>query len=54
MIDLHCHILPGVDDGAADTQESLAIARRLVDEGITAVAATPHLDALQGNGVAGS
>lgn len=44
MIDLHNHILPGLDDGAADLAESLEIARQFVSEGVTAVAATPHLD----------
>jgi protein-tyrosine phosphatase len=44
MIDLHNHILPGVDDGAADLEESLEIARQFVREGVTRLAATPHLD----------
>ena len=34
MIDLHCHILPGVDDGAADTEEALAMARQAQNDGI--------------------
>lgn len=42
MIDLHSHILPGLDDGAQNLQESLAIARMAVDSGITAMVATPH------------
>ena len=42
MIDLHCHILPGVDDGAADLDEALAMARFCVADGITHVVATPH------------
>ena len=42
MFDLHCHILPGVDDGAASLDESLAMARFCVADGITHVAATPH------------
>lgn len=45
MIDLHNHILPGLDDGAADLSESLAIARQFVAEGVIAVAATPHAGA---------
>lgn len=44
VIDLHNHILPGLDDGAADIAESLEIARQFVSEGVTAVAATPHLN----------
>jgi protein-tyrosine phosphatase len=42
MLDLHCHILPGVDDGPATPQESLAVARFCVQDGITHIAATPH------------
>lgn len=43
MIDLHCHILPGVDDGVASMQEALELARAAAADGITAVAATPHV-----------
>ena len=42
MIDLHSHILPGLDDGAQNLQDALAMARMAVDSGITAVVATPH------------
>ena len=42
MLDLHCHILPGIDDGPADMAESLRMARRAVLDGITAAVATPH------------
>jgi protein-tyrosine phosphatase len=42
MLDLHCHILPGVDDGAASLGEALAMARFCVADGITHVVATPH------------
>src|SRR5262249_4187638 len=42
MLDLHCHILPGVDDGAASLDEALALARFSVRDGITHVVATPH------------
>jgi protein-tyrosine phosphatase len=42
MLDLHCHILPGVDDGAASLDETLAMARFCVRDGITHVVATPH------------
>jgi protein-tyrosine phosphatase len=44
MIDLHCHVLPGVDDGPATVEASLALARGAHDDGITAIAATPHVD----------
>ena len=43
MIDLHCHILPGVDDGVKTIDEALALARELVTAGVRTVAATPHL-----------
>lgn len=42
MIDIHCHILPAVDDGAASIEESLAMARLAVEDGILSVLATPH------------
>src|SRR5262249_48210251 len=42
MFDLHCHILPGVDDGAASLEEAIAMARFCVRDGITHIAATPH------------
>jgi protein-tyrosine phosphatase len=42
MLDLHCHILPGVDDGAASLNEALAMARFSVRDGITHIVATPH------------
>jgi len=42
LIDLHCHILPGIDDGATDIAESLAMARMAVADGIQTIVATPH------------
>ena len=42
MIDPHCHILPGVDDGARCPEESLAMARKAVEDGIHTIVATPH------------
>src|SRR5216684_716312 len=42
MIDTHLHILPGVDDGPETMQESLELARVLVQEGIHTAIATPH------------
>ena len=42
MIDLHCHILPGIDDGARNWDESVEMARLAVSEGITHLLATPH------------
>jgi len=43
MIDLHSHILPGIDDGAADLTASLAMARAYVADGVSVVACTPHI-----------
>lgn len=42
MIDIHSHILPGVDDGARTIEDALAMGRAAVDEGITTIVATPH------------
>jgi protein-tyrosine phosphatase len=42
MLDLHCHILPGVDDGPRSLDESLAMARFCVGDGITHITATSH------------
>jgi protein-tyrosine phosphatase len=43
LIDLHCHILPGIDDGPKDLETSLGLARLLAEEGVRTVVATPHL-----------
>jgi protein-tyrosine phosphatase len=43
VIDLHCHILPGLDDGPATPERSVALARELAVAGVGTVAATPHL-----------
>ena len=43
MIDLHSHILPGLDDGARTIEEARALARLAASEGVTAIAATPHV-----------
>ena len=42
MIDIHSHILPGIDDGAKNIEDSLAMARQAFDQGITQIVATPH------------
>lgn len=47
MIDLHCHILPGVDDGAATVMESCEMARLAVASGVTDVAVTPHCNVVR-------
>ena len=43
MIDLHCHILPGLDDGSRDLDDSVGMARQAVADGIEVIAATPHI-----------
>ena len=45
MIDLHAHLIPGLDDGARDLDESVAIARAMAADGVRVVAATPHVRA---------
>jgi protein-tyrosine phosphatase len=44
MIDLHAHVLPGIDDGPPTLEESLSLARAAVAAGTTTIAATPHID----------
>jgi protein-tyrosine phosphatase len=43
MIDLHCHILPGLDDGARTLEDALEMARIAWNDGIQTIVATPHL-----------
>lgn len=42
IIDAHAHVLPGIDDGAADLEESIELLRMAAAQGITSVIATPH------------
>lgn len=42
MVDIHCHILPGFDDGADNFEEAVRMARIAVDSGTKAIIATPH------------
>ena len=42
MIDIHCHILPDVDDGAVDMTESVEMLRIAAECGVTDLIATPH------------
>ncbi|WP_088090072.1 tyrosine-protein phosphatase [Bacillus sp. OV166] len=42
MIDLHSHILPGIDDGARDLSESIEMAKKAAEQGIHTIVATPH------------
>lgn len=43
MIDIHCHYLPGVDDGAETLEQGLELLRRSVDNGINRIVLTPHI-----------
>ncbi|HEX4806467.1 MAG TPA: CpsB/CapC family capsule biosynthesis tyrosine phosphatase, partial [Conexibacter sp.] len=43
MIDLHCHILPGLDDGARDLDDAVAMAEQARADGVATVCATPHI-----------
>ena len=43
MVDLHCHILPALDDGALDLRDSAGMARQAAADGIEAICATPHI-----------
>jgi protein-tyrosine phosphatase len=43
VIDLHCHLLPGIDDGAPDLDTSLAMARVAIAGGVEEIVATPHV-----------
>ena len=42
MIDIHCHILPGLDDGAESIEVACAMAEMAIEDGITHVIGTPH------------
>lgn len=49
MIDIHCHILPGIDDGPQTLATSLAMAKMAEQDGIRALIATPHTDGIRVN-----
>ena len=49
MIDIHIHILPGVDDGSFSLEESLAMARMAVESGVTEMITTPHCNRPDGS-----
>jgi protein-tyrosine phosphatase len=44
VIDLHCHVIPGVDDGPATVEDSLALCRAALAAGTTRIIATPHVN----------
>lgn len=43
MLDLHAHVLPGIDDGPRTLEDAVALARALADDGVEHVVATPHI-----------
>ena len=45
MVDIHCHILPGMDDGAETMEQSVEMAEMAIEDGITHVVGTPHANA---------
>ena len=47
MIDIHTHLLPGLDDGSSSLEESIWLGKALAEQGVTLVAATPHFNAAQ-------
>lgn len=47
MIDLHCHLLPGVDDGSRSVTQSVEVLTHLASQGVTGICLTPHLLASQ-------
>lgn len=42
IVDLHCHILPGIDDGSPDLEHSITLANAALKDGVTHILATPH------------
>ena len=42
-VDLHCHVLPGIDDGARDLDDAVAMARQAQADGIGSICGTPHI-----------
>ncbi len=43
VVDMHSHVLPGIDDGAQNPQESVYLVRKMIDLGIKKIIATPHI-----------
>jgi protein-tyrosine phosphatase len=44
MIDIHCHILPGIDDGSQSWETSIGMAQMAYEDGIRHIIATPHFN----------
>lgn len=49
LADLHCHILPAMDDGSSDLETSVEMAKMAFDTGVTTIAATPHSNVHDGD-----
>jgi protein-tyrosine phosphatase len=49
MIDIHSHLLPGLDDGSSSLGQSVAVLRRMAEDGVTDLVMTPHLKASEIN-----
>lgn len=49
IADLHCHILPGIDDGAKDLDTALALLKEQKEQGVTKIVFTPHFWSFQKN-----
>lgn len=49
MVDIHCHILPDIDDGASGMDEALEMAKMAYRSGVTDIIATPHFTGLEEN-----
>lgn len=49
MIDIHSHLLPGMDDGSRSLEQSVAVLRRMAGDGVTGLVLTPHLKASEIN-----
>lgn len=53
LIDVHCHLLPGLDDGSMTTEETIAALQAAHEQGITSFICTPHFNLLKQNADAG-